>query len=34
MNLVQANPDLGELKLLSRVFTEPYSLPEAGIIYE
>jgi len=34
MNLVQDNPDLGEVKLLLKVFTEPYSLPEAGIIYE
>ena len=34
MDLVQANPDLGEVKLLQKVFTEPYSLPQAGIIYK
>ena len=34
MNLAQVNPDLGEVKLLKKVFTETSPLPEAGIIYE
>ena len=34
MDLDQANPDLGEVKLLKKVFTEPLPLPKAGIIYK
>lgn len=34
MKKVRVNPDLDEVKLLQKVFTESQSLQETGIIHE